>query len=201
MLIGLTGAAGAGKATVGRVMCAAGYFSAAFHDALVIEVASMWGLDPRELTDPRVLDVPTPALAVGGTAGRDWVAHCAVNGFNLLQPRTARWLMNEWHIWRLARDPLHWIRHMDTWIKTQRRAGIHHLVVTDVASQDEAFFIRAHGGHVIRVHRPELPAAAPTFLADADIHNAGTLAHLSAEVWRVVEPMSDPFYQPKSLTA
>lgn len=190
MLIGLTGAPGAGKASVARVLCAAGYYSAAFRDALVIEAAATWQVDPRELTDARAIDVAVPSLAVGGALGRDWLAYCSVNGFNLLQPRSARWLLDEWWRWRLLRDPLHWLRHVDAWLKTQRHAGIKHLVITDVTSQDEAFFIRAHGGHVVRVFRPELPPHTPAFVADADIHNTGTLADLSAEVWRVVEQLT-----------
>lgn len=191
MLIGLTGAPGAGKATVARVLCAAGYFSAAFADALVIEVASTWHVDPRELTLARAQDVPLPCLAAGNGLNHDWLAHVAVNGFSLVQARSPAWLLCEWRRWRLARDPLHWMRHINSWLATQRRAGLPHLVITDVRSQDDAFFIRAQHGHVIRVHRPELGAPpVETFAADADIHNTGNLAHLNAEVWRVVEPMN-----------
>lgn len=46
-LLGLTGAAGAGKDAVGNILKASGWRGMAFADALRIEAAQAWALDIR----------------------------------------------------------------------------------------------------------------------------------------------------------
>lgn len=200
MLIGLTGDAGAGKDSAAAVLCSAGWHSVAFADALRIEVAAAWQVDVRLLTDRATKEVPLQALCVGHGLNADWLRYCAVNGHNLMTPRSPRWVLQQWGSWRRAQNPLHWIRHVQVWISTQWRAGQADLVVTDVRYANEAAALQALGAHVVRVHRPGLPALPAdtaqheserhtAIAVQADIYNSGRLSELAAEVWRVVQDL------------
>lgn len=197
MLIGLTGAVGAGKDSAAMALCSGGYFSVALADALRIEVAAAWRIDPRMLTDRATKELPTPRLAVGHCENAQWLHLCALAGHNLLEPRSPRWVLQHWGSFRRNGNRDHWIQHVRVWIEQQRRHGLHDLVVTDVRYPNEADAVRAMGGYILRVHRPDAaPLAADTarheseghtqITADADIHNTGTLAQLSANVWHAV---------------
>lgn len=201
MLIGLTGAVGAGKDSAAQVLCAAGWASAAFADALRIEVASHWHVDPRLLTDRASKEQPHPGMAVGNAEHADWLRYCAVQGYSLVAARSPRWVLQQWGSWRRGQNAQHWVRHLRSWLEIQHAHGQQNLVVTDVRHQNEAEFIHDHGGHLVRVHRKDLSALASdtrshesenhgSLPADADIHNDGSLASLSAEVWRVVDALA-----------
>lgn len=200
MLIGLTGAAGAGKDSAAAVLCSAGWHSVAYADALRIEVAAAWRVDVRLLTDRQRKEAPQPALCVGHGMDADWLRYAAVHGYNLLTPRSPRWVLQQWGSWRRQQDPQHWIRHVMVWISHELRNGNRNLVVTDVRHENEAQALRQLGGHIVRVHRPGLAALPPDtagheseqhgqIRADADLYNAGELRHLAAEVWRVVQDL------------
>lgn len=203
MLIGLTGAVGAGKDTVAAMLCGGGYYSVALADALRIEVAAAWRIDPRQLTDRQTKEQPQARLAVGHCENAHWLHMCSLAGHNLMEPRSPRWVLQHWGSFRRAANADHWVQHVRVWIEQQRRHGIRDLVVTDVRYANEAAALRELGGHIVRVHRPDAtPLTGDTarheserhgeIPADADIHNTGTLADLSAEVWRVVLQLADP---------
>lgn len=200
-LIGLTGHAGAGKDSVALVLCSAGYRSVAFADALRIEVAAAWRIDPRLLTDRASKEVPQARLAVGHAEDARWLQWACVQGHNVLAPRSARWLMQHWGSYRRAQHPDYWIRHVQVWMSQQWREGCNGLVITDVRMPNEAAALRAQGGRIVRVHRPGLPALQAdtaqheseghtALQADADIHNSGTLAELAAETWRCMSALT-----------
>lgn len=201
MLIGLTGNAGAGKDSAAAVLCAGGWLSIAFADALRVEITDAWGIDQRLLTDRKHKESTTPQLAAGMASNAGWLRWAAVNGHSLAQPRSPRWVMQHWGTeFRRAADPLHWIKHVDYWVQHQRRHQARDVVVTDVRFQNEAQALRNMGGRIVQVHRP---GAAPlgtdtaahiseqTGLIQccADIHNDGPLEALGAEVWRVVQQL------------
>lgn len=202
MLIGLTGHIGAGKDSVAAVLCAAGWQSIAFADALRIEVAAAWGIDPAQLSDRRHKEHNTPALCAGAAQNANWLRWVAVQGISLIQPRSPRWVMQQWGTFRREADPLHWVRSVGYWIRYQRqRNGPLGLVVTDVRLPNEVEELRALGGHIVRVHRPDLPALPAetishsserhtSIVADTEIHNDGPLHTLGAEVWRVVQQLA-----------
>jgi len=203
MLIGLTGHAGAGKDSAAAQLCAAGWHSIAFADALRLEVAAAWAVDERLLTNRPHKESPTPQLCAGGAANANWLRWVAVNGISLIQPRSPRWVLQQWGMFRRQHDPLHWVRHVTYWVQYQRQHGHRHLVVTDVRMANEAEALRGLDGRIVRVHRPDTPALAPDtatheseghtqLVADADIHNDGDLAALGAEVWRVVQALAAP---------
>ena len=197
MLIGLTGHAGAGKDSAAAVLCAGGWHSIAFADALRLEVTAAWGIDQRLLTDRKHKDFPALDLCAGGAANTSWLRWVSVNAISLIEPRSPRWVMQQWGSFRRHADPLHWVRAVAYWVCYQRQHGCDRLVVTDVRLANEVTILRGLGGRIARVHRPGLPGlpadtagheseAHTHIAADADIHNDGDLAALSADVWRVV---------------
>ena len=196
MLIGLTGHAGAGKDSAAAVLCAGGWHSIAFADALRQE-SGAWGIDQRLLTDRNHKDRPAPQLYAGSVENTSWLRWVSVNGISLIEPRSPRWVMQQWGSFRRHADALHWVRPVAYWVCYQRQHGHRRLVVTDVRLANEVTILRGLGGRIARVHRPDLvglPAdtagheseAHTQIAADGDIHNDGDLAALSADVWRVV---------------
>jgi hypothetical protein len=209
-LIGLTGHAGSGKDSCAAALAAAGWKTAAFADALRIEVAAAFHIDPRELTERATKELPRKALAVGNAENAGWLRFAAMHGHSFIEPRSPRWALQRWGEFRRTSDPHHWVRHIVGWIRHQRIQGAPGLVVTDVRFPNEALAMRGLDGHVVRVHRAghTPPLAADTanheserhqqISVDADIHNTGSLAELSAEVWRVVSALAA---QPAASTA
>lgn len=207
MLIALTGAAGAGKDSVANALCAAGFRSTALADALRIEVAEVWGVPISTLTTRSAKELPTPALCAGHGMRVEWLRWCSIKGISLHEPRSPRWVLQQFGSFRRGQAADYWIRHALVWISTQLAQGHADLVVTDCRYADEAQALREHGARIVRVHRPGLqPLAGDTATheseqhtaieADGDIHNIGTLADLSAETWRVVAGMRASAHQP-----
>jgi hypothetical protein len=208
MLIGLTGAVGAGKDSAANVLQAAGFQRLAFADALRIEVAEAWSVDLQLLTERRTKEATTPLLAVGGARNARWIEWAVrVRGWSLTLPRSPRWAMQQWADFRRAERQDYWVRHVMHWVEQQRRiaerrGGQPLAVITDVRLPIEAQAIQQAGGYIVRVHRPDLPAMADDtathnserhtgLIAAAEIHNDGTLLDLFAEVARVVRLLTD----------
>lgn len=203
LLIGLTGAAGAGKDSVAAILCAAQWRSAAFADALRVEISEAFGIDQRLLTDRRHKESSTPQLSAGMASNANWLRWAAVHGHSLIQPRSPRWVMQSWGSFRRHNEPGYWVRHVTYWAQFQRQYQPRNLVVTDVRYPNEAQALRELRGHIVRVHRPGSAALAPetaqheseqhgAITASAEIHNDGPLEALGAEVWRVVHQLQAP---------
>ena len=200
LLIGLTGAAGAGKDEVAKVLARAGWRGMAFADALRIEVAAAWAIDIRLFADRATKEATTPQLCVRwcqNASFMEWANHI---GLALNQPRSPRWVMQAWGTWRRFQNPLYWVNYVEQWINYQRGNNKHGLVITDVRLANEAAMVRWRGGHLVRVHRSDLPPLPAdtaaheseqhvTLPADIDLHNDGDLQHLQSEVWRVVQQL------------
>ena len=200
-LIGLTGAAGAGKDASAAVLAAAGWRGIAFADALRIEAAEAWTIDIRLFADRAAKEAPHPHLALHYCARPAFSAWAQATGLDMRMPRSPRYVMQAWGTWRRQMNSQHWVQQVDAWVRYQRSTGARGLVVSDVRMPNEAAMVRSAGGHIVRVHRPDappLPADTATheseqhraIQADADIHNDGDLQHLQAEVWRVVQRLS-----------
>lgn len=205
LLLGLTGGVGVGKDSVGAVLEAAGWRSHNFAAALRVEVAEYWHIDPRLLTERATKERPTPALAAGMVHSAGWLRWCAYQGHSLTAPRSPRWALQQWGSYRRHHQPLHWIQHVLVWLATVRhQAPGTCCVVTDVRHLDEADALRAHGGRIVRVHRPGAGTAlAPDtaghesegharIQADADLINDGSFFELALEVRRVVHQFANP---------
>ena len=203
MLIGLTGAPGAGKDSAAAVLAAAGWHTVAFADALRVEVAEAWGIDPRLLTDRAHKEHATPQLTVAAGNNAMWLRWATFQGHNLMTPRSPRWVLQAWGSFRRSQNPEHWVQHVGQWLYTvNHRAWCDkttpNVVITDVRMHNEASWLRAQGGRLLRVHRPGAGLADASTAtheseqqhlllhAQAEIHNDGPLCNLAAEVWRVV---------------
>lgn len=201
LLVGLTGAVGAGKDEAAKVLVRAGWRAMAFADALRIEVAEAWAIDIRLFADRAAKEKSTPQLCVKWCNNAMFMAWANHIGLALNQPRSPRWVMQAWGTWRRTQNPLYWVTHVEQWVNYQRGNNLHGLVITDVRLANEAAMVRWRGGHLVRVHRPDLPPLPDdtvaheseqhnTLPADIDLHNDGDLQHLQAEVWRVVQRLT-----------
>jgi hypothetical protein len=200
-LVGLVGAAGAGKDAAGAVLVRAGWKRIAFADALRVEVSEAWGVHIATFVRRDDKDTPWHQLRVGYCGNADFLRWAAYAGHSLHQPRSPRWVMQQWGEFRRAGNPLHWVNQVEQWINHHNHAGHRGLVITDVRMANEAAMVRWRGGHLVRVHRPGLAALPPDtaqhaseghtqLQVDADLHNTGSLDDLTPEVWRVVQRLA-----------
>ena len=129
MIIGLCGAAGAGKDTVAaRLAAAHGFEAFAFADPLYKMISEMTGLPVEHLRDREVKERVLPAV---GMSPR-----------KLLQSLGTEWGRS------MVSD--------DIWIKLalQRAAGSLNATISDVRFDNEAEAVRRAGGRIWRVVRP-----------------------------------------------
>ncbi len=195
-LIGLTGPAGSGKDTVADYLCAAHEFSRyAYADPLRIEIAQAFGITVDLLLDRERKEKPTDLLALeccrnpyflGSINDKRWTEH------NITLPRSPRWIMQAWgtDFRRHHNGQDYWIHQAENAIADMDRAGITRIVVTDVRFEDEAEFIRARGGQVWHLHRPDLLAVNPHISErgvaihddDIEIINSTTIGNLHTQV-------------------
>lgn len=136
MIIGICGAAGAGKDTVALRLNGHGFFRVAFADPLYEMVSAMTGLSVAELSDR---DAKEREI--------DWLG---VSPRRLLQS-----LGTEWGRQHVSEDV--WIRLA---LRTARVAS--RAVIPDVRFDNEAQAIRAAGGSVWRVVRPGVSCLDPS---------------------------------------
>lgn len=211
ILLGLTGAAGAGKDTCALLLRQHGFRSIAFADAVRAEIAEAWRIDPRMLTERDTKEWPLPALAIGNCTDRAFVHLCTETDMDPGEPRSARWVMQRWGTeYRRATYALYWVDKVHHWVRQQRDAGARRLVITDVRFENEAELVRYLRGQVVRVHRPSLPALLQATAAHASerplvttevVHNDGDIEHLRAELMRVVHrfapAVTTPWYPPE----
>lgn len=198
-LIGLTGAAGAGKDTVAAYLRDAyGCPAVAFADALRIEVHDAFGHPDWSLFVDRVAkDLPIAQFALARATYAPFVARMRALELDLDKPRSPRKVLQLWGTeFRRAQQPGYWIARAEETISNLVRAGCAAIVVTDVRFPDEAARLRAHGGVIWRVDRRHSLAdthvsehAMAGIQVDGVIHNDGTLTALELEVERVACPL------------
>lgn len=181
-IIGLTGAAGAGKDTVAGILGL--HKRVAFADALRREVCDAFGVSGATslLTNRETKAVPTPWLST---------RNCTDAGFCKLTPDHAVWrspreIMQLWGTeYRRAQDADYWVKQVEPLLTGP-------TVVTDVRFDNEANLIRRHGGEIWQVARPGFDAHGghasdvdgSRFAPDRVIHNTGSLDDLRVEVLR-----------------
>lgn len=153
-LIGLTGAAGAGKDTTADIVqtLVPGAARFAFATALRSEVANAWGVDHERLSDPATKTIRMQQLAL---------RRCADEGFRqyawelaCLSAITPRTIMQRWGDYRRHADPDYFIRpgmSAHLFAREQQRPM---LLVTDVRFPNELAWVRVMGGELWRVVRP-----------------------------------------------
>ena len=153
-IIGLTGAAGAGKDSTADIIqeLVPGTARFAFATALRAEIAEAWGIDQRLLEDQARKAVPHDQLAL---------RFCSDAGFpqyawelSSLPAVTPRGIMQRWGDYRRFSDPDYFVlpalRARLLAVEEQRPM----LLVTDVRYPNEAAWLRNVGGELWRVVRP-----------------------------------------------
>lgn len=196
-LIGLVGAAGAGKDSCAAVLAQYGWAPMSFADALRAEVAHAWDVDQRLLTNRHTKELPLPALAIAMCSDPAFVSWAAGHALDLAAPRSPRWVMQHWGTeYRRTVDPNYWVCSLRGGIVHAFAYGTRSIVVTDVRFLNEWLLIKSLAGVVLRVHRFDLPDMPPETAAhaseqhqletDAVIANDGSLDQLHEEVLRVV---------------
>lgn len=168
MIIGICGAAGAGKNSVAGILESQGFATLSFADPLYAAVSAITGLTVAELQDRGRKE---------NTLG--WIS-CSPR--RLLQTLGTDWGRN--------------MIHQEIWVMAtmQRMLAGGDYCIPDVRFVNEAAAIRARGGVVWRVERPghsplagaaathESERGIPDEYVDSVITNDGTLANLQAAV-------------------
>lgn len=172
MLIGLAGAAGAGKGSVASFLVAGGFGEIAFADPIYAAVSAMTGISIEKLKDRNLKERPIPGI---GKSPRELL--------QLLGTEFGRNLISE-TIW------------IDLAMQAAERyasAGVS-VVITDVRFDNEAAAIKQRGGAVWKVVRNTpscLDGEAAKHASEAGISaryidrtvdNNGTLTDLRGEV-------------------
>lgn len=198
LTIGLSGRSGSGKDAVADALRSYGFARVAFADALRVEVATAWRIGAEMLTARATKEMPLPLFAAGMCGDAAFVAWAMAKGYDLQEPRSARWVMQRWGTdFRRTQDPDYWVRQVRRWIGRRHGLGHTRTVVTDVRMDNEAALIRQLGGHLVEVLRPDTdngmrPDTAThssevgRLVPDATIFNVGTLDDLRRSALGVV---------------
>jgi hypothetical protein len=196
-VIGLTGAAGAGKDTCAALLAPLGFRALAFADPLRAEIQAAFGIDPSLFTDPDVKEQSIQQLAICRSADAGFVSAMFLLGHDLDAPRSPRWVMQRWGTeYRRTQDSGYWTRKLIDRVIDDRQSGFGIHVITDVRLPNEADTVNGLAGKVLRVHRPLTTrldsdtrghASESAYIPEhAVIHNDGNLDHLRNELLRVV---------------
>lgn len=197
-VLGLTGLPGSGKDSTAHFLARNYKFArVAFADALRDELCAAYQMfDLRWLTNRVSKEVPASALAIARSNDAEFVRAMWNDGFDLGDPRSPRELMQLWGTeYRRAHDPNYWVRRAEERLIELRTQGIGNVVFTDVRFPNEAHFVRSQRGLLWEIHRVHSMAASEHAsdtsmtreVADAVIHNHGTLEQLELEIDRVMQ--------------
>lgn len=172
-IVGLAGAAGAGKDTAADILCQHGFMRYAFAKPLKAALNAMFGWagfewNLREWKETPLRDIGKSPRQMAQTLGTEW----------------GRMLVNQ-DLWLLLAKRE---------IELVRRMGVCGIVLTDCRFENEAQFVRNMGGKVIRIERPGIGAVSehvsekqlPDGLVDALIVNDSTIESFQRHVCAVV---------------
>lgn len=193
LILGLTGRAGAGKDTVADVLCEAHqFYRFAFADPLRAEVVDAFKIDPGLFLPPHK-EQRIDALAIDRSADRDFVIAMSKRGKSMTAPRSPREIMQWWGTeYRREQQPHYWTRKAGDALHDAMRRGFRRIVITDVRFENEAAFVRYHGGKMWRVKRATSEHAKLTHKSemtdsidvDKEIDNNRSMTALAAAVMR-----------------
>lgn len=202
-IIGLCGFASAGKDTVADLLVThAGFRKLAFADALKSELTEAFQVEPLVFNRPEFKSRPMEELALSRCTERGYIdavlRHAATTtpgievNVELTRPRTPRETMQRWGTeYRRSYNVNYWTSNVTRRINYYMSA-MHerHFVITDCRFANEVDALRAMGGRLWQVNRPDLNAhttgegshASATdgsqFDPDAVISNSHNMKHL-----------------------
>ena len=196
-IIGIMGLAGVGKDTAADIIASQvpSVVRFAFATLLRKEIAGSWGLDPRVLSDRALRAQPLEQLAMRRCIDPGFSQYAwELSTLSALKPRT---VMQRWGDYRRHQNPDHFISPAEATRVRAVFAGCHLMVVTDVRFENEAAWIRRHGGVLWRVARSDLQGdfahvserELRDMPADATIVNDGTLDDLRRVVIDLPTPV------------
>ncbi len=170
-LIGLTGLAGTGKDSAAQYLCEQyGFVQAAFADpirSMVLQLLEEAGIDHAWATERRLKERPIPGLGVSARAL-----------MQTLGTEVGR-----------ALHPDLWVRHLRMRLGLDGQpssAPVHdRIVLSDVRFGNEAAWLRARGGRLVRLHRDTAAGVRPhaselqvlDLVPDVDLWNNGPTLH------------------------
>ncbi len=172
-LIGLIGPAGSGKDTVRRMLEDLNFTGLAFADPIrqmLRELLLSNGIDDAYIDDRDLKEAPIPQLGVS-------------------YRQLAQTLGTEWGRSLLHKD--FWLRLAAAYMQSLMQEGLaSRFVISDVRFENEAAWIREHGGQIWRIERPGLAPvrvhASETGIRDIAvdlvIDNGGDLVQLADRV-------------------
>ena len=108
IVIALTGKPGAGKDTIADMLSPSlGFQRIAFADALRREIAEAWRMPAAMLTDRPTKEWAVPIFAVGMCSDLGFMSWCHEQGESLSEPRSPRWVMQNWGDYKRRHAPDH----------------------------------------------------------------------------------------------
>lgn len=160
-VIAFTGKTGAGKDTAATALAdGRGFLTIAFGDALRREICAAWRVDERVLTHRPTKELRTPALAVGMCSDPAFMHWCYDADESLHEPRSPRWVMQQWATYQRRFHPSRYADIVAHWIVRQFGLGFSRVAVTDLRDPVELAALQLLGVrlHVVRVHSPRAVA-------------------------------------------
>jgi len=154
IVIALTGRPGTGKDTLASMIAPAlGFQRIAFADALRREIAEAWRVDQRFLTERETKEWAVPLFAIGLCSDLGFLRWCHEQGLSLSEPRSPRWLMQNWGDYKRRYTPDHYAQIVARWIHRHIGTGWSRFVITDLRYTIEREALEPFDAKIIRINR------------------------------------------------
>lgn len=154
IVIALTGKPGVGKDTIADLLAPShGFERIAFADALRREICEAWLIDLRVLTERATKEWPLPVLAIGMCRDVGFISWCHEQGESLANPRSPRWVMQNWGDYKRRFNPGHYADIVARWAFRQVGVSRSRMVVTDLRYPIELEALTMFSPIVLRVIR------------------------------------------------
>jgi hypothetical protein len=188
-LVGLAGPDSPARQVALRTLQAMGYATASCYSPLQAEAAERWCVDARTLLPGAAgWEAAVPEMSAARCADPFFRAWAARRGQDLEAPRSPRWAVMHWSLFRRESDPWVFVRQVEVWLISQRAAGRHHVVLVDLHTTHEYQLLAHWGGRTLQVS--ERPIPSPLGPHDAWISTADP-AHVGQRLTDTVPELFD----------
>lgn len=197
IVIGLLGAAGCGKDTIGDILKAEfGFVPTHFGDELYREVSESFRVPEEFLRDRKTKEMDSELLTVERAKDVAFVQSMADGRHDLTAPRSPRWILQRWGTeYRRAQNPNYWVDRTEARIRTLGEQGVRGVSNTSVRFDNELDLIRRFHGHLWLVLRVGVHSADDSYASeqlwktatpDIVIDNNGSIEDLRRRVKDIV---------------